>query len=274
MSEQHLFSEAVLALLGIGALLGGFIHMFEAGQSGAQGIAREDKGATYGAALVAVALIAGLSAPPLALAHVSGPEAANSPRAAAAPYDVQFLDTMAQHHRDGIEMFQMAADKAQKAEVRKIAERMIREQQQEIPELNRLREQIGPSLPQAINMKLPGMKPMDMTKLEQASGRSFDHSFLDMTIAHHRGALAMAGAAVKRAGSSDVREKAQAIIDKQSAEIGELQKLRQGRGLGSWRFSRRRRKTFSTPMIASSTSSPMAMESPPSVMVLMERPAQ
>jgi hypothetical protein len=45
-----------------------------------------------------------------------------------------------------------------------------------------------------------------------------------------------------------------------------------GAGSALARFSRRRRNTFSTPTTASSTSSPMAIASPPSVIVLMVSP--
>jgi hypothetical protein len=48
---------------------------------------------------------------------------------------------------------------------------------------------------------------------------------------------------------------------------------RADRGCAALRSSRMRRKMFSTPTTASSTSSPMAMARPPKVMVLMERPA-
>jgi hypothetical protein len=49
-----------------------------------------------------------------------------------------------------------------------------------------------------------------------------------------------------------------------------------GAGLGATaaRFSRRRRKTFSTSMIASSTTSPIAIARPPSVSVLIVAPSR
>ena len=46
-----------------------------------------------------------------------------------------------------------------------------------------------------------------------------------------------------------------------------------GRGRSAARFSRIRRRMFSTPTTASSTSSPIAIARPPKVMVLMESPA-
>ena len=45
-----------------------------------------------------------------------------------------------------------------------------------------------------------------------------------------------------------------------------------GRGCGSLRFSRRRRTTFSTSTIASSTTTPMAIARPPSVIAFNDAP--
>lgn len=179
--------------------------------------------------LVAASLAFTSALAPVAYAHETGKHAStvqSSPDAAKAPYDIQFLDTMAEHHREGIEMFKMAADKAQDRGVRDKAQQMIDEQQKEIPELKSLRDDIDSDVPQAVNMALPGMKPMDMSKLESATGKDFDRRFLDMTIEHHKGAVAMSRDALKNAKSSAVKDRAQTMIDKQDKEIAELKQMR------------------------------------------------
>ena len=71
-----------------------------------------------------------------AFAHETGKEMMqSSPNAAKAPYDIQFLDTMAEHHREGIKMFKMAVDKAQSQELRDKAQMMADDQEKEISEL-------------------------------------------------------------------------------------------------------------------------------------------
>jgi uncharacterized protein (DUF305 family) len=149
----------------------------------------------------------------------------SSPDAANAPYDIQFLDTMAEHHREGIEMFKIGAEKAQSQELRAKAQKMVNDQQKEVPELKTMRDNIQADAPEAINMDLPGMTPMDMGKLETASGKDFDHKFLNMTIKHHQGAVDMSGAALKRAKSQQVKDQAQKIIDKQSKEVAEMKQM-------------------------------------------------
>lgn len=143
-----------------------------------------------------------------------------------ATYDIQYLDTMAKHHADGIKMFDMAADKAQSEAVRERAEKMSDAQEDEIGELNDLRNDINSDAPKSVNMKLPGMMPMDMGKLEKASGTAFDRQFLDMTIMHHAGAVKMSQDALKKAQTVDVKNKAHEIIDKQNAEIAELRNMK------------------------------------------------
>lgn len=167
------------------------------------------------------------SIPAYAHAAVTSALATQSARVAAkAPYDIQFLDTMAEHHREGIEMFKLAADKAQDEKVRVKAQQMMADQQKEVPELEGMRDDVKPGAPQAVNRKLPGMKPMDMSSLEAASGSDFDRRFLDMTIQHHEGAVAMSRDALKHAKSQGVKDRARMIIDKQTKEIAELKGMR------------------------------------------------
>lgn len=74
---------------------------------------------------------------------------------------------MIKHHEDGIMMFQMAEEKAKDSDIRMMAEKMTQDQKKEIPELQALRNEVKPDAPQAINMNMPGMMPMDMSKLEK-----------------------------------------------------------------------------------------------------------
>ena len=61
-------------------------------------------------------------------------------------------------------------------------------------------------------------------------------------------------------------------IELRTSRQAERTTVEAGLGVAERRFSRRRRKTFSTSTMASSTNSPIATARPPSVMVLMPRP--
>lgn len=151
----------------------------------------------------------------------------SSPDAAKAPYDIQYLDSMSQHHRDGIMMMEMAADKAQSQDIEAMAQRMRDEQQKEIGELKSIREHVKADAPEAINMKLPGMMPMEkeMASLQAASGAEFDRMFLKTMTSHHQGAVKMSDAALKQAKHAEVKTKAQEIHDKQKREVSDMQAM-------------------------------------------------
>ena len=160
-----------------------------------------------------------------ASANENNESAQSSPQAQQQSPDVQFLDTMVKHHEDGIKMFQMAVDKAQNPDVKAMAEKMIKDQKEEIPELQGLRNDVEPEATKAINTNMPGMAPMDMSKLKKTSGAQFDHEFLSMTIDHHKGAIKMADMALEKAQNADVKAKAQMIHDKQKDEVARMEKM-------------------------------------------------
>jgi uncharacterized protein (DUF305 family) len=151
-------------------------------------------------------------------------------RDAKAPYDVQFLDTMAEHHRGGIKMMQLAVDKAQSADVKQMAQKGIDDQTKEINDLKSMRNS---DAPEAINMNLPGMMPKEkmekeMAKLEAATGSDFDKHFLQSMIKHHSGAVKMSDDAMAKAKNADVKAKAKEMHDKQKTEISDMENMLKG----------------------------------------------
>lgn len=165
---------------------------------------------------------------PMAYAHDQENNMASmqsSPRVAKAPFDIQFLDTMSEHHRMGIEMMELAVKKARNDKIKSDAQEMIDNQQNEIKEMQALKKQIDPNAAVAINMNLPGMMHMDMKKLDETSGMSFDRAYLQSMIMHHQGAIKMSDLALKQAKNSDVKEKAQIMHDMQKKEIADMQHM-------------------------------------------------
>lgn len=149
--------------------------------------------------------------------------------ASAAPYDLEFIDTMVEHHLGAIEMSRLALQKSQNEELKNFAQTIIDDQQKETDEMKVWREQWFTGKPPAKNMQLPGMadsmKMMTgdgMKKLEAASGREFDKLFLTMMIEHHKGAVSMAKDAQKRAEHAELKTFAGQIIKAQEAEIKKM----------------------------------------------------
>jgi len=152
----------------------------------------------------------------------------SSPNAASAPYDLQFLDTMTAHHQGAVDMARPAETKAQHAELKEMAGNIIRDQEREIAQMKQWRDGWYAGKPQAMNMEMSGMmdsmRGMDMTKLNAASGNTFDMMFLDMMTPHHQGAIVMARAALTKAGHPEIKKLAQQIIDAQEREIAQMNK--------------------------------------------------
>ena len=151
----------------------------------------------------------------------------SSPDAANAPFDLQFIDTMTAHHQGAIDMAKTAESKAEKTELKSFARKIVEDQQREIAQMKEWREKWYSGRPQAMNMEMPGMmdsmKGMNMDGMK-ATGADFDRMFLDMMIAHHQGAVAMAKEALNKSEHSEVKNLAQQIIDAQQKEIEMMKK--------------------------------------------------
>ena len=122
-------------------------------------------------------------------------------------------------------MFKMGAEKAQSQELRDKSQKMVDDQEKEISVLKGIREKTKPNAAEAINMKMPGMIAMDMGKMDSASDKEFDNQFLNMTIKHHQCAVDMSRDALKHAKSPQVKDQAQMIIDIQTKEIADMQRM-------------------------------------------------
>ena len=150
----------------------------------------------------------------------------SSPNAAAQPYDLQFLDTMTHHHQGAVEMARVVLRKTQNEELKKFAQKIITDQDQEITQMKEWRVKWYAGQPAALNMEMPGM--MDSMKMMSddsmkmmgtATGKDFDLLFLDMMTPHHAGAVTMAREALQKASHPEIKTLATNIIKAQEAEI-------------------------------------------------------
>ena len=74
--------------------------------------------------------------------------------------------------------------------------------------------------------QMPGMAtPQELSNLERLAGQDADAEFLRLMIAHHRGAIPMADAAVARRDAPAVRDLARSIVASQEVEIAAMEEL-------------------------------------------------
>jgi uncharacterized protein (DUF305 family) len=173
------------------------------------------------------------------------PAGAAAPSSAAAqvdePFneaDVAFAQMMIPHHREAVEMAELAVDRAQNPEVKTLAEGIRAAQEPEIAQLTGLLNAWGAEVPAAGSMAgmdhsnnsgmsaMPGaMTPAQMEQLRTATGAEFDQMFLTMMVEHHQGAVAMAQREAEQGGNRDAQQLAEKIVADQNAEIGRMQQL-------------------------------------------------
>jgi uncharacterized protein (DUF305 family) len=166
-------------------------------------------------------------------------------------FDLMFIDMMIPHHESAIAMAQVALVRAEHEELRTLAQEIIAGQQAEIDQLTAWREAWYPGAP-AMPMEqmgqmmmgmmqgMPGMRgtpgagmwnagglmgmmdaAAEVQALCNASG-PFDRAFIERMIPHHLSAVLMAQVALQRATHAEITQLAQAIIDAQEREIGEM----------------------------------------------------
>ena len=150
--------------------------------------------------------------------------------------DVSFAKGMIPHHRQAVEMADLAPDRARSAEVKKLAAEIEKAQAPEIEKLSGWLTSWGETVPAEgamdHSMHGGGMEGMDgmmsaeeMTALERASSKAFDTAFLEMMIKHHEGAVEMAKTEQSDGAHAPARKMAADIIASQSAEIEQMKKL-------------------------------------------------
>ena len=164
----------------------------------------------------------------------------------AAPFDRQFIDMMVPHHEGAVEMAKIAQQRAQRPEIRQMADAIVRSQAAEIAQMKQWRKAwygSDQTPPMSKMPMVPGMTgqghggghaagsggTMDMAadveRLRKA-GEPFDRAFIDEMIPHHESAIDAAKAAETRAQKPEIKELAKAIIADQQREIEQMRAWR------------------------------------------------
>ncbi|MEW1757461.1 DUF305 domain-containing protein [Streptomyces cyaneofuscatus] len=145
--------------------------------------------------------------------------------------DVAFAKGMIPHHRQAVEMADLAPSRAGSAEVKNLAEQIKKAQDPEIKTLSGWLTSWGEEVPAegAMDHSEHGMSGMmtaeEMDKLKNSSGKAFDTAFLEMMIKHHEGAVSMAETEKTDGSYEPAKKMADAIITSQTAEITQMNKL-------------------------------------------------
>ncbi|MBW4552097.1 MAG: DUF305 domain-containing protein [Aphanocapsa sp. GSE-SYN-MK-11-07L] len=149
-------------------------------------------------------------------------------------FDLRFIDGMIPHHQGAVVMAKQALSKAKHPELKKLAEAIIKAQDQELAEMQQWRSQWyaqAPATPMAYDSQMGHMMPMSEAQKQSmmmsmdlgAADPEFDLRFINAMIPHHQGALVMAEDALKKSQRAEIKTLAQNIITSQQAEIKQMQ---------------------------------------------------
>ena len=152
--------------------------------------------------------------------------------------DVAFLQAMIVHHAQALDMARMVSDRTSRKELRDLAGRIEKSQDDEIAFMRGwLRERKEPLAMPAhtahhAHVKMAGMAaPADLARLAALRGPAFERLFLTLMIAHHEGALTMAKDLQGSPGSAYdpvLFEFTSELVTDQEAEIERMNRLLAG----------------------------------------------
>ncbi|GAA5612223.1 DUF305 domain-containing protein [Streptomyces platensis] len=183
-------------------------------------------------------------------AHRSPSPSASSPSASAGAHnaaDVAFAKGMIPHHRQAVEMADLAAGRASSSQVKELAAKIKQAQDPEIKTMSGWLTAWGEQVPEEMpgmdhsehsgssghsgmpgmdHSGMPGMMSAKaMAALKKKSGRAFDTAFMEMMVGHHRGAVKMAGTEKEKGAYGPAKTLADAVIKAQEAEISRMNRL-------------------------------------------------
>ncbi|WP_306664859.1 DUF305 domain-containing protein [Streptomyces sp. Rer75] len=152
--------------------------------------------------------------------------------------DVTFAQQMIVHHRQAIEMADMAQEHAHTSDVKALAVKIEKEQKPEIKTMTGWLKSWGEKVPEGRTMpgmghrspsatpSMPGMMDeQQMRDMTHAPGKAFDTMFLTMMIKHHQGAIDIAETEKKQGAHGPARTLAGDIITTQTAQITQMRKM-------------------------------------------------
>ncbi|WNB86156.1 DUF305 domain-containing protein [Cellulomonas sp. ATA003] len=190
------------------------------------------------AALALVATLAACSTDEPAAAPSAAPESSSTDVAEEATEhnaaDVEFAQMMIVHHEGALEMAELAVERASTEEVRALAERIAAAQGPEIELMSGWLEEWDEELPAEAQhggmdhggMDMDGMdQEAAMATLAELEGVEFDRTFLELMVAHHRGAMEMAQTHIGEGEDPDALALARTIRDDQNTEVTEMESM-------------------------------------------------
>ncbi|WP_181775765.1 DUF305 domain-containing protein [Amycolatopsis pittospori] len=154
---------------------------------------------------------------------------------AAVPFndaDVAFARQALAHHQQGVDLASLAETRAENAELKTFAKRVIDTHEPEIARLSALIESWGQAAPDDPNLEhiqRDGyIAPGDMAELAGLSGKDFDRKFVTRLQKQREAGVRIADAETQHGRNPDARDLAATTSRSQQQEITDLRGFQQG----------------------------------------------
>jgi uncharacterized protein (DUF305 family) len=142
--------------------------------------------------------------------------------------DFSYARMMIEHHRQALEMTQLAPQRAGSDRVKRLAERITAAQKPEIAAMEAwlTAHAKGDHGSAHQHGAMPGMATgAQLKQLRAAEGKAFDELFLKLMITHHGGAITMATDAKAEGNNIQIEEMADDVIAQQTSEISRMREM-------------------------------------------------
>ncbi|MFF5184365.1 DUF305 domain-containing protein [Streptomyces sp. NPDC000345] len=143
--------------------------------------------------------------------------------------DVSYARMMIQHHAQALEMTELAPERAESADLKRLALRISSAQGPEIEAMRGWLKTYGKAETGETHdhTAMPGMATAaQLKKLRAAHGEAFDTLFLTLMITHHQGAITMATDVKAQGNNLRIEEMADDVVAQQTSEITRMQGMR------------------------------------------------
>lgn len=144
--------------------------------------------------------------------------------------DLDFVRLMIPHHTQAVEMSALAADRAQRPALKRLADRIRVGQAPEIAVLRQwlVDHRQAPAAGHEHDAEMGMASAAELRELEAARGDAFDRLFVRLMVRHHQGAIKMAQAHTTEGADPRMLELSDAVAVEQGVEIRRLQQTLQG----------------------------------------------
>lgn len=157
------------------------------------------------------------------------------------PIDREFIDMAVPHHEAAVAMAEIAQQRAEHPELRRMADDMVADQSREIRQLKAWRREWFGSgdtptmkeMPMLPGMSMPRGAPMSEETMDMTAevdglrdADPFDRAFIDAMVPHHEQAIEAARIVLDQTGRDELRRLARDIVEAQTREVQRLQEWR------------------------------------------------